>query len=144
MIFFILLLADLLNLCVSRPGRQLIHAAAFGEGSPLGSSLFADNVAQVSATEALAYRSENFVSGNLVVSGSSVDQKALEDLVGRYAGQWLPRGPRRVVQESVYVGGELRQKADLGGAVLATLAFPAPIGEAGSCFRCILALPTRC
>ena len=87
----------------------------------------------MSAAEALAFRNEGFVSGNLVVSGSGVEQKVLEELVGRYAGQWLPRGPRRLVPESAYVGGELRQKADLGGAVLATLAFPAPIGEAGEC-----------
>ena len=93
--------------------------------------MYAATEAQVSAVEALAFRNASFVSGNLVVSGCGVEQKVLEELVARYAGQWLPRGPRRVAQESPYLGGELRQRADLGGALLASLAFPAPIGEPG-------------
>lgn len=120
--------------------HELVHAAAFGEGSPLGASLYAASESQVSAADALAFRNETFVSGNLVVSGSGVEQKTLEELVARYAGQWLPRGPRRVVKQSPFLGGELRQRADLGGAVLASLAFPAPIGEQGKPYAVLAAL----
>ena len=113
---------------------QLIHAAAFGEASPLGSSIFADKVDDVSVEAAMEYRADNFVSGNLVVSGSGISQARLSEIVQTAS---FPQGARRVVKDSPFFGGETRQKADLKGAVHIALAFPAPIGESGSIILCL-------
>jgi len=107
---------------------ELIHAAAYGEASPLGGSLFAASLDQVSALAALDLRSQLFRTGNLVVTGSGVGSERLAALLEGYGGG-LAVGPRLPPAPSPYQGGEVRVRG--GGDLHMALALPTPAGAAG-------------
>jgi len=98
---------------------ELLHESLFGEVSPLGSSLLANKLDDLTFDEVMSYRSKVFVAGNASVVGSGIGHEALQSLVEAHLH--LPAG---VVPASVspYVGGETRLRADLG-TTHAALAF---------------------
>lgn len=109
---------------------ELVHEAAFGETSPLGSSFFAANADDVSVAEALKYRNQQFVASNVVIAADGVPA----DLVKSVATPLLdlfPAGAATKLPGSAYVGGESKVRADLSGATQVAVAFPVPAGAAG-------------
>eukprot|EP01041_Mallomonas_annulata_P003256 gene3256-6443_t len=100
---------------------ELLHESIFGEASPLGSSLYASNIDNVSYESLLQYRSKQFLAGNVTVIGSGIAHSALQSLVE--GNICLPSGSTPVAV-SPYTGGEMRHRSDLGGVTHAALAFP--------------------
>jgi hypothetical protein len=53
----------------------MLHEAAYGEGSPLGSSTFAVNLNKLSAEDVMSYRAHTYngnnVTGNRYISNST-------------------------------------------------------------------------
>jgi len=98
---------------------ELLHESIFGETSPLGSSIFANKLDDVSFDDVLSYRTKVFVAGNTSVVGSGISHDALKSLVEAYLV--LPAGTAPA-PASPYVGGETRLRADLG-TTHAALAF---------------------
>lgn len=109
---------------------ELLHEAAYGEVSPLGSSRFATSVKKINMDSVLEYRSTNFVSSNLVVTANGISQDKLKSLMTLH-GDLLPSGPTTPLPSSPYIGGDVRVRVDLDGSTNLGLAFPVPVGEAG-------------
>lgn len=110
--------------------QELLHEAAYGEVSPLGSSRFATNAKKIDVDSVLEFRSNNFVSGNLVVTANGISQDKLKSILLLH-GDLLPNGPASPVVPSPYTGGQVRQRVDLDGQTHLGVAFPVPSGEAG-------------
>jgi len=115
---------------------EMLHEAAYGEWSALGSSVFSDDHVDVKA--ARNYRSRVFTPENLViVSDGGVSHEALKGFVGSAfpvsnemnlasvtAKDKAPPAPALN-----YKGGFLSQRSRLtNGAALAAVAFPLPSG----------------
>ena len=106
---------------------QLIHEAAYGEGSPLGSSIYADSLESLAPADVLAYRHKYFTATNTIVTSSGglphADLKALTECY--FSG--LPKGEPSSFP-SPFIGGEARVKAAAEGAY-AALAFGTAAGK---------------
>lgn len=111
--------------------EQLLHEAAFGEASALGSSIYAPNLKKLSVSDVLQYRAAHFVQGNVVVSGNGIAQERLDAAVNQWASA-IPAGAARPVPTSAFVGGEVKVRTDMGGASRFGLAFHVPAGDAGT------------
>jgi hypothetical protein len=114
---------------------QLLHEAAYGEGSPLGSSPFPLDLGNLDVSEVLAFRARQFVAPNVTVIGNGLSADALE----KFASSIAPG--TAAVSESPYVGGTVRRRVDAGGRIHTTLAFPAASGQKGSSSLSLLSLP---
>ncbi len=140
---------------------QLLHEAAYGETSPLGGSLFAQNVDRLDYREVLDYRQKHFVADNIVVVASGMSHEKLQSLVEQHVvGGKLSAGasshtdielevgqirmastPSAALSTaSPYTGGEAKLRQDLGGESHVGLAFPVPSGEASKPFLVLNAL----
>lgn len=109
---------------------ELAHEAAFGEGSPLGMSVYP--VSELPALELdqfIAFRQKTFVADNVIISANGLDHGSLTSLAETYFND-LPAGKSASTPGS-YTGGEVRLKTNGSGHHLA-LAFPgAAFGKAG-------------
>ena len=103
---------------------QLLHTAAYGEETPLGSSLvpFARVFEELDISAVLAYRARTYVSSGLVVTASGISALNLKSLLETHLAA-LPKGDYTPLP-SPFVGGEVRVTADLKGATTAGLGFP--------------------
>ena len=108
---------------------QLLHEAAFGENTPLGSTLLSTSLDNVDENSVLSFRSENFKTGNFVISADGLSHDTLKEVVEcQFHG--LSTG-RTSVAASPYIGGDIRVRADLGGVTYVGLAFPVPLTQQG-------------
>jgi len=105
---------------------ELLHEAAYGEGSPMGGSQLArdGNLLNLKPEAALAYRAHQFTSNNLVIASSGVRHEMLQKwtqthLAGMAAGASSPIA-------ATYTGGDAKMKGDFDGKTHMALAFPAP------------------
>ena len=110
---------------------QLVQEAAYGEGSPLGSSVLSHNLSKLSMHEVLQYRHAHFVRNNLVVAANGLSQDRLEALLTK-GGARIHEGAAHAAAASPYVGGEVKVRTDLNGLTHVALGFPVPAGEAGT------------
>lgn len=118
---------DAVNACPQAHVLELVHEAAFGETSPLGSALYASDV---KLAEALNYRNQQFVASNVVIAADGVSA----DLVKSVATPLLdvfPAGVATKLPVTAYVGGETKVRVDLHGRTQVAVAFPVPAGAAG-------------
>lgn len=111
------------------PLQQLVNEAAYGETSPLGSSLYAPSLSKLTIPSVLDYRAKTFVSGNVIVAANGVPHDSLKEIVDAAAG-CIPAGTASALR-SGFVGGEVKVRTDLDGVTHLGLAFPVPAGEAG-------------
>jgi predicted Zn-dependent peptidase len=109
---------------------QLLHEAAFGEATPLGGSLYAEDLEALDIDDVLAFRSAHFTSGNLTVTATNVNHESLEQVLQCFL-HGLPAG-KTAATASPYVGGDFRLRTSLGGKSYLGLGFPVPAGEAGA------------
>jgi len=118
---------------------ELIHAAAYGEESPLGHNFYSQN-ANISGDSLLKYHSKTFVGSNLIVVGVNVDFK---QFVGQVEKQFsgAPTGVF-VSPPSPYTGGEIRLKADSPYTYLG-LAYQVANPEIASVVKAILDLKLK-
>ena len=112
---------------------ELLHEAAYGEVSPLGSSRFASSASKINLDGVVEYRNRHFVSGNLVVTSNGISQDKLKGLLALH-GDLLPIGPPTPLPPSPYVGGDVRVRKDLDGSTNLGIAFPVPPGDGGKPF----------
>jgi predicted Zn-dependent peptidase len=112
--------------------RDLLHEAAFGDESPLGSTFLPSKreFDELSLENVLAYRAKTFVASNVVVTASGVSLATLKALLETHLHE-LPKGAGKVVPASPYIGGDVKVKADLGGRTVMGLGFPVS-GSVGS------------
>lgn len=108
---------------------ELIHEAAYGEGSPYGSSFYASHLDKITGADVLSFRSSNFFSGSTFIAASGVEHKSVQAWAEK-AFQSLPAGTLKA-PSSAYVGGDAKLRADTDGAAYVALAFPVPAGDAG-------------
>jgi predicted Zn-dependent peptidase len=105
---------------------ELLHEAAFGEGSAMGGSqLAADgNLLNLSPDAALAYRAHQFTANNLVIAASGVRHEKVEQWTRTYLNG-MAAAPAAAPASVAYTGGDAKLKADYNGQTHLALAFPA-------------------
>lgn len=104
---------------------ELLHEAAYGEATPLGASLYANDVNDITYENVLKYRSNNFVSGNLVVTSSGISHDALKSVIECHFNT-IPN-KTSALPSSPYLGGDIRVKTS-SGVTYTALAFETPVG----------------
>jgi predicted Zn-dependent peptidase len=110
--------------------RQLLHEAAYGENTPLGSPVYAPDFDKVCAAEVAAYRKANFTGSRLTVTAvGNVSHDSLKHMI-EYWTHGLSSGSGSA-NNSPYQGGDVRVRTDLGGKTYLGLGFPIPAGDAG-------------
>jgi len=129
---------------------ELLHEAAFGETSPLGSSKYAQNLDRLDTQHVLGYRATHFLADNIIVAASGISHDKLKSLVDKYVGDIkqctasqthtnvelqvspipTPKSPTICPLDapSPYVGGIAKLRLDLDGVSHTGLAFPIPTG----------------
>lgn len=115
---------------------DLLHEAAYGEGTPLGSPKLAASLDAVSGDEAMGYRTANFKSGNIIVTASGISGDKHNDLAGLIEKVFAPLASGAGSKAaSPYVGGYAKAKKDVNGQTYLGLAFPTPTGEQAKSYK---------
>jgi len=111
---------------------ELVHEAAYGEGSALGSSLYAPSLKALSVNETLSYRASHFLRENLVIAASGMTADRLQKMVELYAASLPSKSITPLtLPSSPYTGGEVKVRVEGSGSTDLAVAFPVPAGEAG-------------
>jgi len=119
---------------------ELLHEAAFGENTPLGSSFFATNLDRLTSGDVTAFRAKNFTSGQMVVTTTGgLSHDALKQLAEVHL-HGLPSSKPMTAAASPYVGGDMRVRTDLDGESHLALAFPVPAGDAAGPYKVLFQL----
>ena len=101
---------------------ELLHEAAYGEATPMGSSTLASDLHHVNPDAVLAYRQHQYTANNLIIAASGLTHANLKSYTEKYL-QSLGAGAARPVS-SPYTGGDAKLKGDFDGKTFAALAFP--------------------
>ena len=112
---------------------QLIQEAAFGETSPLGSSLYAPSLQSLAIPDVLAFRSAHFVKSNIIVTANGISNDRLKEIIDA-KGHLIKDGPTTpavALAPSPYVGGDVKVRVTALGTSHIAIAFPVPSGDAG-------------
>jgi len=121
---------------------ELIQEAAYGETSPLGSSLYAPSLQALAVPDVLAYRSTHFVKSNIIVTANGISNDRLKEIIDA-KGHLIPDGPTTpavALAPSPYVGGDIKVRVPLSGTSHIALAFPVPSGDASKPYLVLKAL----
>jgi hypothetical protein len=110
---------------------EMTFEAAYGEGTPMGGSVFSHNLQSLCVDDVLAFRSRNFTAGNLVIAADGVSMIDIEKVAASFTGA------ASAAATSPYTGGCVRRRADFGGDVHASLAFPSLSGPKSGAFRVV-------
>lgn len=115
---------------------DLLHEAAYGENSPLGKPVNNASALKADVCDIMAFRSRQFVAGNIVVTASGVSHENFKSAVnGAFTSL---SGTATAVDSSPYIGGDIKVRTDLNGMSHAGIAFPVP-GGAGAGAYAVLA-----
>jgi predicted Zn-dependent peptidase len=111
---------------------ELLHEAAYGDGTPMGSSLYASDLKKLDVGDVMEYRLRNFKTNNLTVLANGLALTSLETSVKSF----LPSSetPSLTSIPSNFTGGSVRVRADLAGDTHVAVAFPAQAGSAGKAY----------
>lgn len=93
---------------------ESLHAAAYGDGNPLGRSLWcpARNLNKLGAKELKAYAKELFIPSRMVLTGAGVDHDEFVKLATKFFGD-IPASSNTVATPaSPYKGGDVRVRGD--------------------------------
>ena len=119
---------DLFEADITANLNDAIHEAAFGENTPLGSSLFSSNFDELDVLAVKTFRDEHFKPSNIVVAATGVSHDTLTKVI-ESAFSKLPSSGASAPVPSPYIGGEVKIKK-AGGVTHIALAFPVPPGSA--------------
>lgn len=108
----------------------MLHEAAFGENTPLGSPLYPANVQAVDPQKVISFRDSKFIAKNIVVTASGIPHDDLKQVV-EFHLHGLPNVEVAKLDDSPFVGGEIRVKADFNGGTYLGLGFPVPALDDG-------------
>lgn len=111
---------------------EMLHEAAYGDGTPMGSSLYASDLKKLDVGDVMEYRLRNFKTNNLTVLANGVALDSLQGSTSRFLGS-AETVPVAAIP-SGFVGGSVRVRADLGGDTHVAVAFPAQAGAAGKAY----------
>ena len=103
---------------------ELLHEAAFGEATPMGSSQFADNLSNLTPESVLSYRQHQYTANNLVIASSGLSHDILKSYTDKYLNDLSSSNSTNNVSASSYVGGDAKLKGDYNGKTYVALAFP--------------------
>ena len=112
---------------------ELIHEAAYGEGTPFGSSFYAPNLKKLSGKEVLNFRSGNLNAGSTFIAASGVEAKSVQTWA-ETAFQSLSTGNTKA-PSAAFQGGDVKIKAETDGMTYSALAFPIPSGDAARAYE---------
>ena len=101
---------------------ELLHEAAYGEATPMGSSTFATDLHHLAPEAVLAYRQHQYTANNLVIASSGLSHANLKTLSEKYLKSLVAGAARPV--SSPYTGGDAKLKGDYNGKTYCALAFP--------------------
>jgi len=101
---------------------ELLHEAAYGEATPMGSSYLASDLHHLAPEAVLSYRQHQYTSNNLIIAASGLPHDNLTSLTEKYL-KTLKTGANATVA-SPYTGGDAKLKADFSGKTYCALAFP--------------------
>lgn len=106
---------------------DLLHEAAYGETSPMGSPFLAEhgNLTNLAPESVFKYREHQYTANNLVVASSGLTHDTLKQYTVKYLSQ-LSSSADGTAAVSPYVGGDARLRMDCGGSTYTALAFPVP------------------
>jgi len=123
---------------------DLLHEAAYGENTPLGSSMFGSSLDKLEVETILSFRKSNYLTSNLVVSASGIAHDTLKSLVECHLSA-LPSAPSSssasssALPASPYIGGDIKVRVDLDGVSHVGVAFPVPAGAAALPYKVLFA-----
>lgn len=93
---------------------EMIFQAAYSDSSPLGRPMYMPkrNIEKIGSSQLFQFCDEHFKANRMILSGAGVDHAELVELANKYFGSAKSGGDAPVVEETKYVGGEQRLKAD--------------------------------
>jgi len=94
---------------------EILHAAAYGDGSSLGRPLWCPkyNLENITDVELKAYMDTHFVTNKMVLSGAGIGHSELVDLATKYFGDLKSSDAAPAEKpKSSYVGGDRRIRGD--------------------------------
>ena len=98
-----------------------MYEAAYGELTPLGGSVYSENLSHLDEKEFSSFTASNFKSGNMVISSSGVSHDSVKQLAESVFND-IPTGVNSPMS-SKYQGGFAKVKKDLNGKSYVGLAF---------------------
>lgn len=110
----------------------MLHEAAYGDGTPMGSSLFASDLKKLDVGDVMEYRLRNFKTNNLTVLADGLALNSLESSVKGFLGSAEATPVTSI--PSGFTGGSVRVRADLAGDTHVAVAFPTQSGAAGKAY----------
>jgi predicted Zn-dependent peptidase len=123
---------ETLKSCPQTALTELLHEAAYGDGTPMGSSLFASDLKKLDVGDVMEYRLRNFKTNNLAVFANGLALDSLQSSVKGFLSSSEAVPVTNI--PSGYVGGSARMRADLGGDTHVAIAFPSQSGAAGKAY----------
>ena len=119
---------------------ELLYEAAYGENTPLGSPVFADDLSDLSVASTLGFRKSNFTASRLVVSATGLSIDTLKTMAELYLHA-LPAGSSALLApQSPYVGGDVKLRDKSVGASHLAVGFPVPAGAGSEAYTVLGAL----
>ena len=119
---------------------ELLYEAAYGENTPLGSPVYADDLTDLSVASTLGFRKSNFTANRLVVSATGLSIDTLKTLAELYLHA-LPSGNSALLApQSPYVGGDVKLRDKSVGASHLAVGFPVPAGAGSEAYTVLGAL----
>jgi len=123
--------------CTGANISDLLHEAAYGGNSAYGASILTNQFEHVTPEVLEGFRKANFQSGNLVIAANGVTANDIKILADSNLKE-MPTGFANKFA-ATYVGGDIRERRELGGAVVSGIAFPIPGGDKAKSFEVLKA-----
>lgn len=117
--------------CPQTALTELLHEAAYGDGTPMGSSMYSSDLKKLDVGDVMEYRMRNFKTNNLLVLADGVALNSLESSL-RVLGAGEPTPVASI--PSGFTGGSVRVRADLNGDTHVAIGFPSQAGAAGKAY----------
>eukprot|EP01006_Ploeotia_vitrea_P019766 TRINITY_DN52006_c0_g1_i1.p1 TRINITY_DN52006_c0_g1~~TRINITY_DN52006_c0_g1_i1.p1 ORF type:complete len:434 (-),score=12.37 TRINITY_DN52006_c0_g1_i1:52-1353(-) len=105
---------------------ELLHEAAYGEATPMGSSQFAEDLSQLKPESILSYRNHQYTANNLIIAGSGLTSEMLKNYTDKYLNDLSNTGDNNNNNNVTYQysGGDAKLKGNFNGKTYVALAFP--------------------
>lgn len=100
---------------------EYLYEAAYGELTPLGGSLYSENLPNLDVKEFSSFVSSHFKSGNIIISSSGVSHESLKQLVESVFNDTVSGESSSGL--STYQGGYMKVRKDLSGSSYVGLGF---------------------
>ena len=116
----------------------MLHEAAFGEATPMGSSQFAEDLSQLKPASLVSYREHQYTANNLVIASNGLKADVLKTYANKYLNDLTSGDSNGNSSNRSYTGGDAKLKGNFNGKTYVALAFPTEKNKAYNVLRVLL------